>query len=61
MSNWPMPETLPGVVLARGGWFSVWSEDDRAGSGPWRSKEAAEAALARDYIAAQELNRKARP
>ena len=61
MSRWPMPETIPGVVLARGGWFAVFTEQDNAGSGPWRTKEGAEAALAKDYVRANELDRNARP
>ena len=61
MSRWPMPDKIPGVVQCRGGWFAIRNESDNCGSGPWRSREAAEAVLIGDFDKAQRLDRKAHP
>jgi hypothetical protein len=43
--KWPEPETYPGVVSCRGGWFAVQGKGE-LGSGPWKTREAADLALA---------------
>lgn len=51
-----MPDTFPGVVHCRGGWFAVQNETDSLGSGPWKTREAAEAAVNGDYDRANRLH-----
>lgn len=58
--KWPMPETIPGVIRCRGGWFAVKTVEDSCGSGPWATEEAALAAMRGDYIEANRLDRAAR-
>jgi hypothetical protein len=53
---WPEPASYPGVVKARGGWFGV-ERPHELGTGPWRTEEAARAALRGDYNKARELDR----
>jgi hypothetical protein len=52
----PEPANYPGVVKCRGGWFAIWRKGD-VGSGPWRTEEAAKAAMNHAYAYARELDR----
>ena len=47
------------VQLRRGGWFATGDDRERGWSGPWRTKEAAEAADREDYTTAHDLDRAA--
>lgn len=57
---WPEPASYPGIVKARGGWFGV-ERPRELGTGPWRTEEAARAALRGDHTTAHQLDREARP
>lgn len=58
--RWPEPASYPGVVKANGGWFGV-ERPRELGTGPWRTEDAASAALRGDYAMAKQLNDAARP
>jgi hypothetical protein len=49
----------PQSLLFRGGWFAI-QEEGQLGSGPWRSKEAADAALVGDFDTAHKLDKEPR-
>lgn len=51
-----MSERVAEIALCRGGWF-VCDESRVGWSGPWRTKEAAEAARVGDYARAHEIER----
>ena len=47
----------PKAIRCKGGWFAVEHEGE-VGSGPWRTEDAAKAALRGDYAEAHRLEKK---